>query len=144
MTSSLTVAFSGTSSTLQAHFLPEIILDVDCDYNCALLDMIIINCKNLSEIKKLNSLNIDCNIISNSYINGKLSRRIHQFATSLSHVEGETFVEIPKQLNYFPIHSKRLSSIQISIVDCSGELANISGDIICRINIKRDISKKSA
>lgn len=42
MKSLLTVNFSNTSSSvLQAHFLPEIILDEDYDYSCALLDLII-------------------------------------------------------------------------------------------------------
>lgn len=152
MTSSLTVTISSTSSTattvstseLQANFLPEIMLDVDCDYVCALLDLIIINCKNLNEIKNLNSLHIDCDIISNSYINGVHSHRIHQFATSASHAKGETFVEIPKHLNYFPVNSKRLPSIRISIIDNEGKQVKISGEIICRINIKRADSKKVA
>lgn len=144
MTSSLTVTFSGTSSSvLEANFLPELMLDVDCDYTCALLDMIIINCKNLNEIKNLNSLYIDCDIISDSYINGIHSQRIHQFATSASHAKGETFVEIPRQLIYFPVNSKRVRSIWISILDNSGKQIKIVGDIICRINIKREVIKKT-
>lgn len=136
--------FSGTESVLQAQFLPEIMLDEECDYSCALLEVIIQNCKNLSEIRNVKTLCIDCDIISNSYINGQQSRRIHQFATGLSQAKGETFAEIPKQLNYFPVNNKRISTIQISIVDSSGNQVKITGDIICRINIKRDCSKKSA
>lgn len=35
---SFTVAFSGTSSTLRADFFPEIVLDPNAEYECALLD----------------------------------------------------------------------------------------------------------
>lgn len=51
-TSSLTVAFTGTSSVLHSSFLPQILLDGDCKYSCALLNFIIKNCENLEEIIK--------------------------------------------------------------------------------------------
>lgn len=144
MTSSLTVVFSGTSSILQAHFLPEIILDDD--YSCALLGLIIItNGENdLKKIVDLGVLLIDCDIISESYINGERKHTIHQFATSASDVKGLTFVEIPKHLNYFPVKTKNFRSIQVSIVDQNGKQVDTNGaNIICRINIKRDIKEKS-
>lgn len=143
MTSSLTVTFSGTSSVLQVDFLPEIILNEDCDYSCALLDLIInSNSKfDLKEIINLNVIYINCDIISGSYINinGGRNHIIHQFATRASHAKGQTFVEIPKHLNYFPIKTKNLRSIHISIVDHNGKEVNISGgEITCRINIKKE------
>lgn len=147
MTSSLTITFSGTSSVLQTYFLPEITFDADCEYSCALLDLIIKknNDKtNLSDIVKLSVVHIDCDIISGSYINGKRNHTIHQFATSASLVKGQTFVEIPRHLNYFPVKTKNLYSIQIAIVDQQGNVANITGcDIICRIKIKRDTSQQN-
>lgn len=149
MTSSLTITFSGTSSVLQTYFLPEIMLDEDCEYSCALLDLIIKKNDekfNLNEIDNLDVIRIDCDIVSGSYINGERNHTIHQFATSASHVKGQTIVEIPKHLNYFPVKIKNLCSIQIAIVDQKGNVVNITGgNIICRINIKRDaITIKSA
>lgn len=140
--SSITVAFHGSTSVLQTDFLPEIMLNDKYIYSCALLDLIIINNKEVNELVALGVVRIDCDIISNSYINGQSSRVIHQFATNASRVKGQTLVEIPKNLNYFPIQVNRcLQSIQISIADQKGEPLNIkSGDIICRINIKRDRS----
>lgn len=142
MKSSLTVAFTGTSSILQASFLPEITLDEEC--SCALLDLAItnniINDNNDKTEKKFEfeTVRIICDIISNSYINGKQSHIIHQFIKSTSLVKGNTFVEIPKHLNYFPVKVKSLHSIHISIVDENGDLVNVNGcDVICRINIKR-------
>lgn len=147
MTSSLTVAFSGTSPVLQAHFFPEIDLDADSSYSCALLDFIFLDTsanKNRTVIEKITKqdiLRINCDIISGSYINGERSHVIHQFATSNSRVKDKSFVEIPKQINYLPIRTKNLRSVQISIVNRDGTLVDLSGgNIICRINIKRDKS----
>lgn len=138
MTSSLTITFSGSTPVLQANFLPEITLDDGYEYSCALLDLIIKNASELDKILELKVIHVDCDIISGSYINGERNHTIHQFATNTSLAKGQTFVQIPKHLNYFPIKSKSLSSIQISIVDHSGKQVNINrGEIICRINIKR-------
>lgn len=141
MTSSLTVTFSGTSPVLQTYFFPEIILDEECEYSCALLDLIInSNGKfNLDELLYLNVIRIDCDIIFGSYINSERRHTIHQFATSTSNVKGHILVEIPKHLNYFPVKTKNLCSIQISLLDQEGKVLNINGgDIICRISIKRN------
>lgn len=141
MTSTITITFSNTASVLQTYFLPEIILDENCDYSCALLDLIIKTKAetDLEKITKLDILRINCDVVFGSYINSVRCHTIHQFATSTSHVKGGILVETPKNLNYFPIKSKHLHSIQISIVDIHGKLIDIHGaDIICRINIKRD------
>lgn len=138
MTSSLTVSFSGKNTELQANFLPEIILDENYDYSCALLDLIITNSTNVNKIVTSGVLNINCDLISGSYINGVQSRAIHQFHASASRVKDQTLVEIPNHLNYFPVKIKDFQSIQISIVDSNRKPINIyGGDIICRINIKR-------
>lgn len=143
MTSSLIVAFSGTSSILQADFFPEITFESDSNYSAALLDLIIYQSDDVDKIKQLNLIRIKCDIISGSYINGERSHTIHQFATSASHANEKTFVEIPKHISYLPVKTKNLRSIQISIVDCNGKLVDISGGkIVCRINIKKD--EKSA
>lgn len=139
MTSSLTVTFTGEKPVLQANFLPEITLDEDCDYSCALLDLIITKCTDLHKILNLDVIRIDCDIISESYINGERGHTIHQFATSASRAHGQTIVELPNNLNYFPIKTGNLRTIQISIVNLKGELIDLTGcDIICRINIKRE------
>lgn len=145
MTSSLTVAFSGTSSVLKAHFFPEINLDADSSYSCALLDFIFYETGEISAqnvIKKITDIDIvriNCDIVSDSYINGLRCHTIHQFATNNSSVNGRTFVEIPKHINYLPIKTNNLRSIQINIFDQNGNIADLSGGkIICRINIKRD------
>lgn len=139
MTSSLIVAFSGTSTVLQANFLPEITLDVDKNYSCALLDLIIHDSEDVDKIKGLELVQIKCDIVSDSYINGKRCHTLYQFATCTSRVNNKTFVEIPANISYLPVKTKNLRSINISIVDRKGNPIDISsGNIICRIKIKRD------
>lgn len=135
MKSSLTCTFTGTSAAaLQSSFCPEIILDDE--YSCALLDFSIINA-GIAAIES-SEIYINCDIISDSYINGKQSQTIHQFiGTSIA--KNRKLVEAPSQLNYFPVKVKRLQSIHISIVDKKGELIDTKGGhIICRIRIRRD------
>lgn len=158
MTTSLTVTFSGNTSVLQSSFLPEIMLDENYDYSCALLDLII---QKMEKRIKLNVIRVNCDLICGSYINGERIHTIHQFATCTSVVkvvkkevveeekkktiETQTLVEIPKNLNYFPVKTKNLRSIQISIVDQNGSLVDLHGcEIICRINIKRDSNIKKS
>lgn len=141
MTSSLTAAFSGNSSKLQANFFPEITLDEYSDYSCALLDLVVHSNVDLQKLAELSTVRIDCDIVSGSYINGVHCHTIHQFVANAPRVKTQTFVESPKHLNYFPVKTKSLRSIQISIVDHKGALVDFKGDITCRINIKRDNNK---
>lgn len=141
MVSSLTIAFSGTESILQVKPFPDIILDDDREYSCALLDLIIKDCKDAGGIIGLGIICINCDLISNSYINAVQKHRIHQFFTRAAHVDAQTgtLFEVPKHLNYFPVKNKNLRAIQISIVDEKGNSINLSGgNIICRIKIKRE------
>lgn len=117
-------------------------LDEQYDYSCALLDLIIEN-KSLKKIDILGVIRINCDIISGSYINGVREHTIHQFAAGASLEKGQKFVEVPKHLNYFPVKTNNLRSIQISIVDHEGKLITYEGDINIRINIKRDDKLKS-
>lgn len=145
MTSSLTITFSEDKSVLQSNFHPEIMLNEEYDHSCALLDLVV-KAKSVDDLKKILDSEvkyIKCDIISGSYINGMQNHAIHQFTRSTPIVKGDTFVEIPKHLNYFPVKSKILQSIQICIVNKNGEPIDIySAHIICRIHIKRE--KKSA
>lgn len=110
MTSSLTVTFSSATSVLQTKFLPEIMLDDNYDYSCALLDLIIKNI-DLEKIADLGLIRIDCDIISGSYINGQRNHTIHQFAPGTLYVKGQTLLEVPKKVkNPRQVKQKQLES----------------------------------
>lgn len=112
MSSSLTLAFSGTESILQVTPFPDITLDGEHEYSCAFLDLIIKNCKDssgkdlLDKIIGLEMISVNCDLISNSYINGVHKDTIHQFTTRAAHVEGGTLFEVPEHLNYFPVKTE--------------------------------------
>lgn len=142
MSSSITVAFVGSSTELHADFLPEIMLDEQYEYSCALLDLHIKNVTD-SEISITDGLRIDCDIVSGSYINGARNPTIHQFIASASIGIGRTFREIPQNLNYLPVKNKILRSIHISVADSKGKpLANPGAEFFCRLIIKREGIRK--
>lgn len=139
MTSSITVAFTGKESVLRAYFSPDISFSEEYDYSCTFLDLIIQNSTNLDSILQLNEIRVNCDIISESYINGTRGHTIHQFTPSTSTVKGVSLVERPKHLNYFPVKIRDLYTIQISLVDHTGKLVDLKGgNLICRIKINRD------
>lgn len=150
MSSQLTLAFTSVESDLpviQASFHPELILDEGYIYSCALLDLFIKKQDSVKWDKVLNTdlIYVNCDIILESYINGAAKQTIHQFITSASHVNPHTIAEIPKQLNYFPIKTNNLNSIQITITNRKGEnifITTTGVEIFCRIKIKREIKEK--
>ena len=89
------------------------------------------------KVTNIDVIRIECDIISGSYINGKICHTIYQF----SHCKvdpGYKFIEVPKHIIYLPINEKRLRSIQISVVDQDGNLIDFRGEqISCRIHIKK-------
>lgn len=89
------------------------------------------------KISNIDVIRIVCDIVSGSYINGKLCHTIHQF----SHCKvgsGYKFIEVPKHIIYLPVKEKVLRNIQISVVDQDGNLIDFQGEhISCRIHIKK-------
>lgn len=136
--SSVTITFTGKNSVLQADFLPGISLSEEYEYSCSFFDLIIQNITDFDKIDQLGVIRVNCDIISESYINGKRGQSIHQFTPSTSTVKGGSLVEFPKHLNYFPIKVFDLYTVQISFVDQEGNLVDFGDcDITCRIKIKR-------
>lgn len=139
MTSSFTVTFTGKESVLRADFLPEISFSEEYDYGCTFLDSIIENITSLDKIIQSGVISVNCDIVSNSYINGTRCQSIHQFTPSTSTVKGASLVEFVKHLNYFPVKIRDLHTIQISFVDQNGILVDFGATrITCRIKIKRE------
>lgn len=82
-------------------------------------------------------LRIDCDLITGSYHNGTSTHTIYEFSPSVD--PGYKIVEQPKHLIYLPVVRHRINTVNISILDEAGKLANFRGEnITCRIHIKRD------
>lgn len=71
---------------------------------------------------------IECDIVSGSYINGKSSHIIHEFAPNIP--PGYRIIEIPKNVIYFPINQKNILSINIRLIDNNNKLVNFRGEEI--------------
>lgn len=71
---------------------------------------------------------IECDIISGSYINGKSSHIIHEFAPNVP--PGYRIIEIPRNIIYFTVNQNNISSINIRLLDANNNLINLRGEEI--------------
>lgn len=71
---------------------------------------------------------VECDIVSGSFVNGKSSHIIHEFVPNVP--PGYRIIEIPKNVIYFPVTQKSLSSLKIRILDEKDHLVNLRGEEI--------------
>lgn len=89
------------------------------------------------DINKINAIRIDCNIVTNSFLNDKSTHTLHQFFPDVE--AGYKINERPRNLIYMPITTKEIGTIQIAVCDQNGKLIDFNGEeITCRLHIKRD------
>lgn len=79
-------------------------------------------------ITKVNTICIDCNIVSNSFNNGKPVHIIHSFTTKVE--PGYKIDESPTNTVYLPINTRYINEIVLKIVDQDGNLVNFNGELI--------------
>ena len=88
-------------------------------------------------ISKLNTISVECDIVSGSYMNGIRGHSLYEFAPAVK--AGYKIIEVPKHVIYLPVNRRIISSIQIRIVDQDGCPIDFRGEkITCRIHIKKD------
>lgn len=91
----------------------------------------------LINIQNITNLKVECDLTTGSYHNGRPTHTIYEFDPTVD--PGHKINEQPKHLIYLPIVRRRISTLNISIVDQNGELVDFRGETItCRIHIKRD------
>lgn len=88
------------------------------------------------KLSDIDIFRINCDIVSDSFINGTRCHTIHQFAR-FRIANDFKYIEVPRNLIYLAVNQKRFSSIQISIVDQNGNPIDIRGEINCRIHIRK-------
>lgn len=82
-----------------------------------------------TNILKMNSLLIYCNITTGNYVNGAPGHIIHQFFPSVP--PGYKIIEVPDHVTYLPVTAKEmLSNITLKIVDQDGDLVNFRGETV--------------
>lgn len=93
--------------------------------------------KKVIHIQAMNNLRIDCDLITGSYHNGTSTHTLYEFDVGVD--PGYKIIEQPKHLIYLPVVRRRISTINLSILDQDGELVDFRGEnITCRIHIKKD------
>lgn len=80
------------------------------------------------DIFKINTIRIECNIASGSYVNGKQAHTIFQFFPAVP--PGYKLVEIPNPVIYLPVTSRVVTNITLRIVDQDDNLVNFRGERI--------------
>lgn len=87
------------------------------------------------KILKINALQVECNITSGAYINGKKVHTIHEFFPAVP--PGYKIIEIPSKIIYLPVTVKSINYLQVKIVDQDGNLVNFRGETITvRLHLK--------
>lgn len=93
--------------------------------------------ENVIDISHINTLKIDCDLISGSYHNGRNTHTIYEFSPDVD--PGHKIVEQPMNLIYLPVIRTRINTLNITIVDQDNEFVDFRGErITCRLHIKRD------
>lgn len=91
---------------------------------------------NIVNITNINSLRIECNLITGSYINGILSHTIYEFFPCVP--PGFKILENPQNTIYLPLNKRIIDEICIQIVDQDGNPVSFMNEIITvRLHLKK-------
>lgn len=81
-----------------------------------------------ANILQVNSLFVECNICTESYVNGEPRHVLHQFFPTVP--SGFKIVESPDNVIYLPINVRTIHNITVKIVDQDQKLVNFRGEVI--------------
>lgn len=68
-------------------------------------------------------IRVECDIVSGSYVNGKPSHILYEFAPNVP--PGFRIIEIPRNIIYFPVNQGCINSVNIKILDSNDNLVNL-------------------
>nr|DAC81273.1 TPA_asm: penton [Bos-associated insect adintovirus 2] len=87
-------------------------------------------------ITSVNSINIECNLVTNSYNNNKPVHVLHMFYPNV--LPGEKIIENPSNVIYLPINTHYINEIQLKITDQDGKFINFNKELITiRLHLKK-------
>jgi hypothetical protein len=90
---------------------------------------------NIVHIMKVNSIKIECNIISGSFNNGEPDRTIHEFSPAVA--PGYKICEVPVHSVFYPLIDSSVSKVSVTLKDQDNNLINLRGEpITVRLQIK--------
>lgn len=88
-------------------------------------------------ITNLTAIQIKCDLTTGSFHNGKNNHTLYEFSPDVE--AGYKIVENPRNIIYLPISTRRISTVNIWIVDQDNNPLDFRGETItCRLHIKKD------
>lgn len=88
------------------------------------------------DIFKVNSIAVECSIVSGSWLNGKPSHILHMFYPQVA--PGFKVVEVPQNVVYLDLLTNNIDTITLKLVDQEGRPVDFRGETItARIHLKR-------
>lgn len=88
------------------------------------------------QIIKVVTIRIECNIITSTYYDTRLSHTLFEFSPAVE--PGYSINIEPKNIVYLPVNSKTISNITLQLLDQDGDPVNFRGEqIIIRLELKR-------
>lgn len=91
---------------------------------------------NRIDINRINTIRVECSIITNSYFNNESVHTLHEFYPQVE--AGYKIVESPLNVIYLPVTVHTIHTLSLKFVDQNNRLINFRGeDIVTRLHIRR-------
>lgn len=88
------------------------------------------------DISRINTIRVECSIITGSYLNNKSVHTLHEFFPSAE--IGCKISETPHNVIYLPVTVRTIHTISLRFVDQNSRLINFRGEnIVSRLHIRR-------
>ncbi|MGP1911497.1 MAG: hypothetical protein ACTS4T_01700 [Candidatus Hodgkinia cicadicola] len=88
------------------------------------------------DILKVNTIQVQCNIVQGAYKNGEKEHTIHSFYPTVE--PGFKIVETPNNVVYLPVNVQHVDNITLSLVDQDGDIIDFRGEVITiRVHLKK-------
>lgn len=91
------------------------------------------------QISSINIINVECNLTSGSFRNGKKSHCLYSFASTVA--TGYKLIERPQHILFFPVHGREISTIIFRLTDQQGNLIHFNNEEITIHLILRELKK---
>lgn len=87
-------------------------------------------------IQKVNTIRLECNLVTGSYINNQPGHILHEFFPTVA--PGYKISERPSNVIYLPVTKKQIDNITVRIVDQDGNLVNfVTEEVTIRLHLKK-------
>lgn len=96
-----------------------------------------IESNDIVKILSVNTISIQCNIASGSFVNGRADHSIHQFFPAVE--PGYKIIETPNPVIYYPTNVRTIDNITIRLEDQDGKLIDFRGETVTlRLHLRKN------